>query len=223
MRRLFASFIIAGILLSLQPVNAQMVMVRDFQFWPSVGISKSIGDHWSVSIEEQLRLEQDATQMDEFLTHLGVNYSPWKGIRIGLGARGIRHLTNSGDYENRVRLNLDVRFRYEIDRLDLTYRARYQTRWDEDEVLWLNRFRNRVQVDYNIAKCKFDPFAYVELFLNTPGREILGYNGFRLAAGVNWKISKSHRIKPFYMFEREVGDYYPVTFHRLGLNYELRL
>ena len=199
------------------------VVVRDFQVWSSVQINKDIGTKWSVSLENQIRLEHDAKQFDENLTQLELDFSPFKSWQFSLGFREIRHRTGSGDFENRMRIHLDAGYSLEINRLEAGVRARIQFRSDEGEDQLLNDFRSRLMLDYNIPSWKLDPFVYGEVDFRLPGREPFGYYSFRMVLGLIWKISTLHRLRFFYMLEREQQEYYPFTANRLGIEYQIRL
>ena len=216
------TLIIIAILYLPKQADCQVV-VRDFQVWSSVRINKDIGTKWSVSLENQIRLEHDAKQFDENLTQLELDFSPSKAWKFSLGFREIRHLTGSGDFENRMRFHFDTGYSLEIDRLEVGIRARIQSRLDEDEDQLLNDFRTRLMLDYNISSWKLDPFAYGEVDFRLPGREPFGYYSFRVVSGLIWKISTVHRLRLFYMLEREQQKYYPFTANRLGIEYEIRL
>lgn len=199
------------------------VVVRDFQTWSSVRINKDIGTKWSVSLENQIRLEHNTRQFDENLTQLELDFSPVKAWQFSVGFREIRHRTRSGDFENRMRVHFDAGYSLEIDRLEAGIRARIQSRLDEDEDQLLNDFRTRLILNYNIPSWKLDPFVYGEVDFRLPGREPFGYYSFRVVSGFIWKISNIHRLKFFYMLELEQQEYYPFTANRLGIEYQIRL
>jgi hypothetical protein len=199
------------------------VVVRDFQFWPSIKVNKEVGNKWSVSLENQIRLYHDAKKFDENITEAGLDFSPVKSWQLSLGFREIRHRTGSGDIENRIRIHADAEYMLEIDRLEARIRARIQSRSDEDEDQLLNDFRTRLMLEYNIPSWKLDPFIYEEVDFRLPGRESFGYHSFRLVFGAIWKISALNRLRFFYMFERERQKYFPFTANRIGIEYQIRL
>lgn len=201
----------------------QMQAVRDLQLWTAIEINKKIGKRWDIHIGEQVRLEHNASRLDEFFTELGAGYDVSDRIKISTGVRAIRHLTSSGDFENRIRAHADLRYRKGWDRLELTFRTRVQSRWEPDEEKNKNRWRNRIQADWNLPGSKVDPWVYAELFVALPGQDLFGYEGFRFATGVDWKLPGPHVITIFYLLEREQQPYFPFTANRLGVKYQLDL
>lgn len=135
---------------------------------------------------------------------------------------------------------------YELGRFELSLRERYQFTWndsvstvshkwrydrssgqiverpDKAETKWKatdNRrhvLRSRLQLSYDIPKCKVDPYASVELFNNL-------HDGFslqktRYTAGVECKIRKVHQLKLYYYYQHEPDDDEPGG-HVAGVSY----
>lgn len=218
------AILFVSILLIFVPAGVPgQVPVRDFQAWPSVRISKDLGSKWTISLKNEVRLEHNASQFDENVIQLAVDYSPSSAWQFSAAFREIRHLTGSGDFENRIRFHLDARYIKVFNRLETAIQVRIQSRLDQDEGKPLNDLRTRLILDYNIPSWKLDPFGYGEVDFRLPGRATFGYYGFRVVAGVNCKITPVHRLRLFYMLEREKHAYYPFTAHRLGLEYQIRL
>lgn len=131
------------------------------------------------------------------------------------------NLTESGELKNwrpsywgpRHRFNLVAtgsldwkRFTFSLrERWQITYRPektvdRYDFIGEEWEpkimdTTWKHVLRSRLQIEYNIPKCKFDPYVSAE-FYNSMSLEKIRFIG-----GVDWKISKKQSLGVFYRYQ----------------------
>ena len=79
--------------------------------------------------------------------------------------------------------------------------------------------RSRLQVEYNIAHCKFDPFVNAEMFSDD-----MGIQKMRYQAGVEYKLSKKHAFTLTYRYQDIGGDDddNDVNSHLIGLSYKFK-
>ncbi|MFT5512899.1 MAG: hypothetical protein ACI8SE_001298 [Bacteroidia bacterium] len=199
--------------------------VRDFEAWSSVGLKFKIDKKWSLSFEEQLRLRDDASNVDIYFSELGLNYKLDKHFGFGLAGRFIRDNDDQGKiqgYENHFRWNADVLYKHKINRFDLKYRVRYQSK-DELGVAntvndpRTNTVRFKFGADYNFKDWKFDPEFSSEIFKKTESDE--GFNKFRLTLGTTYETKKIGDFGVFYRMEKELTGLYPKTTNIAGLKY----
>ena len=145
---------------------------------------------------------------------------------------GIRHRVNlslSGNVDwGRFSFALRERWQY-------TYRPeakekKYAFTYDDDDYLsgynlesvkgkGKSVLRSRLQVDYDIAGCKIDPFANIELFTDKNGIEKTRYQ-----LGVDYKIQKKHVLSLTYRYQHISGDDddNEVDCHLIGLGYKYK-
>jgi len=131
-----------------------------------------------------------------------LSYNNWRPSYWGLRHRFNVSLTGSYSI-NRVTLSLRERWQY-------TYRPHKMTdNFDFDEAEWetvevsgkgKNVLRSKLQVEWNIPRCKFDPFASVE-FYNAWALEKT-----RFTVGVDYNIKKTHYFEAFYRYQHLNGD-----------------
>jgi len=154
---------------------------------------------------------EDLTYQDD-----GVSYNNWRPSYWGVRHRF--NVTLTGSYKiQRVEVSLRERWQY-------TYRrTRVIDNFDFDEGVWedhnvrgkgKNVLRSRLQAEWDIPKCKFDPFASVE-FHTTDMLEKT-----RFIAGVAHSIKKTHEFKLYYRFQltnRHASD--EPNIHMLGMGY----
>ena len=203
-------------------VSAQ-VKVRDLEAWAGVKVRKKLGKNWSLSLEEYLRMEHNMSQLDEFFTEFNAAYNLLPDVKLGLGIRGIRHKTSSGDLESRMRFHLESEYSHGIKKTDLSFRLRYQSRYDADEQQPLNVLRLKTGIRWNPRSFPVDPYSSLEASFRMPGRSDTGYPDMRWALGCIWKINKTHYLRFFYHLEWNNEEYYPLWINRFGMRYDLRL
>ena len=144
-----------------------------------------------------------------------VSYNNWRPSYWGL-----RH-----------RFNVALTASYKIQRVELSLRERWQytyrpsktiDNFDFDEGIWedyevrgkgKNVLRSRLQLDWDIPKCKFDPYASVEFHTT---REL---EKTRFIVGVSHSVKKKHNFKLYYRFQLTGSGSDDPNIHMLGLGY----
>lgn len=148
----------------------------------------------------------------------GVSYNNWRPSYWGLRHRFNVSLTASYKVK-RVELSLRERWQY-------TYRpAKTIDNFDFDEAMWedhlvhakgKNVLRSRLQAEWDIPKCKFDPFASVE-FHTTRDLEKT-----RFIVGVSHSVKKKHEFKVYYRYQVSGSSSDEPNIHMLGLGYNYK-
>ncbi len=145
----------------------------------------------------------------------GVSYNNWRPSYWGLRHRFNVSLT--GSYKiHRVELSLRERWQY-------TYRPSKMTdNFDFDEGEWedtevkgkgKNVLRSRLQVEWDIPKCKLDPYASVE-FHTTRDLEKT-----RFIAGMSYSVKKKHSFDLYYRYQVSGSSSDEPNIHMLGMGY----
>ena len=144
----------------------------------------------------------------------GVSYNNWRPSYWG-----VRHRFNvslTGSYKiQRVEVSLRERWQYTyrpskmIDNFDFD-----EGEWEDHEVRGKgkNVLRSRLQLEWDIPKCKFDPFASVE-FHTTRDLEKT-----RFIVGVGHTLKKKHDFKLYYRYQVSGSSSEP-DIHMLGMGY----
>ena len=134
----------------------------------------------------------------------------------------------------RHRFNVSLTASYKVHRVELSLRERWQytyrpsrtiDNFDFDEGLWedhevrgkgKNVLRSRIQLEWDIPRCKFDPFASVEFFNARDLEET------RFIVGVDHSIKKKHNFKLYYRCQVSGSSSDP-NMHMLGVGYTYKL
>lgn len=145
----------------------------------------------------------------------GISYNNWRPSYWAPRHRFNVSLTASHKVR-RVEISLRERWQY-------TYRrSRYIGNFDFDEAEWedhevrgkgKNVLRSRLQLDWDIPRCKFDPFASVEFHTT---REL---EKTRFILGVNHTIKKKHGFELYYRYQLSGSGTDEPNMHMLGLGY----
>ena len=156
------------ILLASVGAFAQSERTTDLGGIVSAEAEVGLGGPFDLSVEEELRFDNNCTQLDRWLNSVGVGYSCLhQRMNIGLNADYIRRHNERGYYENRARLGLQVTYTEDFRRFKFQVRSKAMgTFYDETtgqhrvnpKLYW----RNRLKVSYPpvfLMNCKDDPIV----------------------------------------------------------------
>ena len=145
----------------------------------------------------------------------GMTYNNWRPSYWGLRHRF--NVTFTGSYKiRRVELSLRERWQYTYRPSKVTDNFDFDNaEWEDDEVKGKgkNVLRSRLQLEWDIPKCKFDPFASVE-FHTTRDLEKT-----RFILGVEHSLKKKHNFKVYYRYQLTGSTSDEPNIHMLGLGY----
>lgn len=203
--------------------------VQDLEFWSSVEFKYKYSKKWSFSLEEQLRLRDNASNVDIYFTELGLNYKLNKHFNAGFNGRFIYDNDDVGKiqgYENHFRWNADLSYSHSAGDFDFDYRLRYQSKnelgiSELDGDIPRNVFRFKYGVDYNFKSWKLDPEFSAEIFNEVqPDNE---FDKIRFTLGTSYKTKNYGDFGAFFRMEKELTGLYPKTTNIVGLKYKYTL
>ena len=206
---------------------ASIAAKDDFGAAISVDVTKKIVKKLNVSFEEEYRSRSDFSVTDRFSHALDLSYKPFKFLKVG----GAYNLINF----NHEKRGWEIRHRYyfyttgslDAGRFTFSLRERFQSTLRQGVEQTATRanpklyLRSRLKVDYNIRKCKFDPFASVEIFntLNDPQKNKI--DQWRGIAGVDYKLKKNHFLQFYYRYTN-YADEETMDKHLFGVGYSFK-
>jgi hypothetical protein len=200
----------------------------DFQLWSGVGLDISITKKISFEIEEEIRLKDNAAEVDMYFTDAGISYNFWNNFKLAANYRYIRKYEPEGFYSNMHKYYIDLEYENNIRRWEYSIRTRYQSRYkninsSEQGFIPENHCRNKISFAYDIYRSPLKPEIGCEIYyqLNNPdGNKI---DKLRVAPELNYSINRANRIKIYYMIEKEYSVKNPATNYILGIGYTYRL
>lgn len=206
-------------------VNAQVL--EDFGLWGTVSFSKDISKDFDVSIDQEFRMEDNATVLGRAFTNIGIDYKAEKWLRFGANYRLIFDRRGDGSYGIRHRLAGDAVVRAKHRRFTFAYRARLQ--WEVRGYNYSDRYgfaptwdvRNRFKVNYKINR-KYAPYisADMRISINDARTPYLqGVDRFRFMAGVDWTLSATKVIELYFVTSEEVQVVEPKRIYAIGIGF----
>lgn len=194
----------------------------------SADITKKVLPGLSLSLEEDFRLRDNFGTADRFSTTLDVSYKPWKYLKLGGAYNLINYNHEKKGWEVRHRYYFYATGLYTFDRFTVSLRERFQSTKRVDVEATAKRanpklyLRSRLEVEYDIRKCKFEPFASVELYntLNDPQGNKM--DKLKYTAGSKYKIDKRNTLQLYYRYINFTDDDEADGHHMVGLGYSYK-
>lgn len=222
--RLFVFLSFAGGLLCSSPLNAQ---VKDAGLWTSVSFEAKVVKRLTATISEEVRFNENISEAGTIFTDVGLTYKRNKHFQFSGNYRFTQKRTVEDYYSFRHRFYVDVKYSHKLKPFDISLRSRFQDQYADigrasDGGIPEYYLRNKLSLGLDINK-SYSPYVSVELFspLNYPR-----YNAFdniRTIAGVEYSISKHHKMDIYYMIQKEVNVSEPRMDFVIGLGYSYKL
>lgn len=238
--------IIIIMMLPLSAAGQDTRRIGDLESWTELGLEKRMMDKaLKINLSLEMRLDENSSHLNNYFTNLSTDYKIRENVIIGLGYRYIRDNKDEDGYQNMHRLNLDLQYKNEIDRLELRYRLRLQRRKDMpfgnmNLADLTNKVRLKTKASYNFRNWKLDPAFSAELFYTSETfyvnylesinelKEFSGFEKVRLTLETSYSFKKFGELRVFYRIEREFKSYpgvfaTPGTFHIIGSGFTIKL
>ena len=189
-----------------------------------IPLAKSLSLEWS----EQVRMHNNVSDVDKILSTVGVGYKalPWLKLGASYSFVNVRDaemnaVTKVEEVEWKMRhlVNVDVTGSYKVGRVKLSLRERLRVAFRADSV---NKYehadpflslRSRLKVAYDIRQCRWEPYAYAEVYttINALGA-VPNYKQYaqaykqymsrlRFAVGTECKLNNHNRLDIYYQYQ----------------------
>ena len=200
---------------------------RDAGLWTSVNLEVKLVKSLSATVSEELRLNENVTELGVAFTDLGLSYKLNKHFQISANYRFIQKHRSDNYYSFRHRYYVDVKYSRKLKPFELSFRSRLQDQYADigraaDGGVPEYYLRNKLSMKWDTKKA-YSPYVSMELFspLNYP-RSYL-FNNIRIAAGAEYAFSKHHKIDLYYMNQKELNVKNPEADFIIGLGYFYKL
>ncbi len=186
------------------------------------GIGKALGKHY-----EAIRLSGDVGYRTADNFFAGRQIYGEGGIRYKLNktfalAGEYRYADRGPNRTNRQRLQVTGQAGWKFGRTSVDYRLIHQ--WTYRKYDTTRRFiRNRIGVEYNIPKWKFDPAFSMEFFTRTDHPLGWNYEGVRYRLETAYKFSKVHPVEAGLIYDRDAMVAWPTRRVILSIGYTMDL
>lgn len=195
----------------------------DVQLWVSARVRFDLPEGFRLSLDQQVRFDEDVSRLSEVIPELRVGYKVAKWLRLAAGYRFIYARDDGGDFEEAHRVHFDVRFRGDLDPVRIGYRLRFQDRIEDEGSSRDNRLtlRNRlgIRVDTDTL---FTPSLSAEVFSRLNGDKATAVRKWRITVGGSFDLD-DHELGFFYRVQVPVDQGDDPTLHIFGLEYQLNV
>lgn len=200
---------------------------RDFESWSSLTLEYKPDKKWTFGLEGELRLKNDASDVDQYFTQFSIDYKLFPGFELGGGLRYIRNNDLQGKiqgYEKHFRFHLDLSYRHRTGAFSFRHRLRYQNR-NELGVsasagdIANKHIRFKTTLTYKIKNWKLDPVFSAEIFRHVAEEGESAFDKYRLTIGTAYRTRKLGKIGLFYRMEHTLNAILPITTNILMVKY----
>jgi len=193
-------------------------IINDAGLWSTFTLKKEITKKTTLIFDQELRLKENYTRLNLFYSNIGVNYKITKRLSIEPSYRHIDKYTTENIFSYRHRFSVDVNYKYKINRMSYSLRARYQ-RESKNVVSgkfgWLSEkyFRIRAQAEYQLS-AKLSTYYNLEFRYQifVPGNDMMFNNRWhrvRNVVGADYKTSESFTLGVYFLHQTEY-DIHPI-------------
>ena len=224
MKKIF--LFLLGVSFVTQSLSQEVVVLRDFGFWGGVSLEKKIKKDYTFKLDQQIRLNKDASTFDDYLAELEAEYKINKHFELGTHARYIYNQTRKGNKEENLRYGFEITYKNKLSEdLKFYYRLRFQ-KGEKDfqssrTLDYSSAFRHMVKFKYTKLK-RVIPYTSMELFRVSRRFEDPEFHKWRIFIGSELK-NKLGEIDIAMGYERELQTQYPFSFLFTKLIYTFKL
>lgn len=158
---------------------------------------------------------------------VGLEYKVTKWFRPSLEYRLIVEKNKIGNYKTMNRLNVNLNFKHDFDRLGVGLRLRYQYAFnrlsaDAYDADFDQAIRIKPSLEYDLKGTKLSPVISAEFFYNPAyGPTSPGFSKVRAAVGFKYEFKGPHSIGVKYQLDKKFRNYAADLRHVLNLSYSI--
>ncbi|UCH15304.1 MAG: DUF2490 domain-containing protein [Bacteroidales bacterium] len=224
----FLTKIITLLLSAFCLLNPGLAQTEDVQLWSGVRLEADVFKKVSVRIEEEIRLTENISRVEDYFTDLGILYDFWGDFTF----RAYYRFTRRNEIDNRIsnihRYCIDLKYEKSIYRWAVALRTRYQSRYkniNSDELGKRpdNYNRSKLSLAYDIYRSPLKPRIWFEVFyqLNNPEGNMM--DKIRYSPEISYRINNNIRARVYYIIEKEYNVSDPQTNYILGTGFSYKL
>ena len=177
-------------------INPQKIIAEDDkELWNSIGIKTKLPNSLELELEQSLRFRDQMSSFKQTFTELSVSYEIIDDLKLFIPIR----YALFRDKEKK-RLSIGGSYKYDYKLTNIRYRIKLQ-RTHEDNEPPADLFRQKISLEYKINKT-LRPFISGEVSYNYEMKKYQ-YDENRFSFGVGLNLSKSRKIKIFYIRKLE--------------------
>ena len=199
----------------------------DFETWSSVNVDVKLHKKLNLELEEQLRLKENSSEIDQYFTQIGLSYQLPKDFEIGGGLRFAKKNDNTGKkqgYESFFRYHIDLAYKHKQKRFQFKHRLRFQNKNEvgvseaEGDFAKKN-LRLKSSVSYNVRNWKLDPKFSAEIFNRSEQGKESGFHKYRITLGSQYNFKNWGQIDLFFRLEQSLNAVFTKSTKIIGFSY----
>jgi hypothetical protein len=203
-----------------QELQAQQ---RDAGIWLSASGKAQLNPLWSVVLSEELRLQNNMSEVGSVFTDAGMEYAPLPGWRFSLNYRLILKQRVDRTFSTRHRGYFDARYRHRFQKAELIGRVRFQQQYADmfssaEGLIPDYYLRSELSWRYRMAPA-FRPGLSIEVFQPLSPRNWPDPDQLRLTCNLRWELNKAHAMDLFWIYQQEFNVKRPETDFVVGVGY----
>lgn len=178
-----------------------------FQLWNEAGVSYKVDKKQSLAFD--LTTRHAAGGLQTYFPQVSYKYKVNKYIRPSLDYRLISDRNQEGNMTLQHRINANIQFNQELERLQLGLRLRYQYSTnriaDNFEPEFGQALRIKPSFAYDLKKTDLEPQVSMEFFTG-PMDGQMGYhlNRIRWSVGLAYAFEGPHSLEVAYMYDQRI-------------------
>ena len=222
--RHFLIKIIAVLLVSIYHNNPGYTQTKDFQLWSDIKLEVEVFKNISVEIEEEIRLTENISRIEDYFTDVGISYNFWDNFTFSGYYRFVRRNELDERISNIHRYYFDLKYDWKIKRGELSLRTRYQSRYkninsDDTGYKPENHNRNKLRFSYDIYRSPLKPELWFEVYYQLNNPDGNKFDKIRFAPELVYLINNRIRANVYFMIEKEYNVKNPSTNYILGTGF----
>ena len=185
-------------------VGSVFSQTKDAGLWTSISVDKKITQALSFGISEELRFNENVSELGTFFTDAGLTYRITDDFRFAVNYRFINKRKLDDSYSKRHRYYFDVSYRKKTGKLTPVLRVRIQSQYTD--VLSSDQggvpdwyLRPKFSLRYNL-KGAINPYISSELFYTLDKRV---FDNVRYTFGVERNLGDKLKADLFFLHQRE--------------------
>jgi hypothetical protein len=196
---------------------------NDMQLWTNISVEKKLTKTFSLNYAEEVRFNENISEVGQFFSDLGGTYKISKTWRISVNYRFTNKRQLDDSYSKRHRYYFDLSYKKKFDRIIFLFRTRFQSQCadincSDDGKIPDYYSRNKVTFKFDFDK-KYIPYISAEMFyqLNNPDGNVI--DNMRYAGGVEYQFNKRASLDLFYLIQQEYNCVKPERDFVIGVGY----
>lgn len=195
------------------PGSHTFAQYQDIESWWSATIKKRLYDKTDFSVEQMLRLNENATSFQQTFTDVGLKHELFDNFLV---SGNYRLIIKEALVTQRLYAALEYRYRWKNWKAEPRLRVEHTfVPNDFDE----NYVRPKLTISNKLNK-RFEPFVAGELFYKVWYYKGDVFDQYRISGGTEYKFNNSHSLECYYIFEQEMNVNEAEQTHIFGIGYK---